>query len=178
MFSIFRHLLLLQASVVGVLQMVQVICLVAACLFLAALWIGLSRRPNRSSERRPTVSVLVAARDEEKDLPRLLSSLAAQDYPPELCEFVIIDDGSTDRTGEMIAKWAAKDERFKSVRLEEPDQRRMGPKKRALTAGLASSRGEIILTTDADCTAPPGWISEMAQCFDPGTSAVCAAVRL
>jgi cellulose synthase/poly-beta-1,6-N-acetylglucosamine synthase-like glycosyltransferase len=119
------------------------------------------------------VSVLVAARNEEVNLPACLASLAAQDYPVDRCEFLIIDDGSTDRTGEIIREWAAREARFRLLRLEDTPVRMMGPKKRALAAGLCECRGEIVMITDADCTVQPGWVSLMTAHFTPEVSAVC-----
>ena len=53
----------------------------------------------------PTVSVLIAARNEVKFLPRLLASLEQLEYPNEKIEFLIIDDASEDQTGEIISAW-------------------------------------------------------------------------
>ena len=121
--------------------------------------------------------MLVAARNEEENLPSLLESLAAQDYPPELCEFVIIDDGSSDSSTEIVGEWINKDARFKSVPLEDSPTRSMGPKKRALTEGVKVSSGDIILITDADCVVPSRWVSGVVECFGDDTAVVCGMVR-
>ena len=162
---------------IGLLQCLQTICLLVALLFLALLFVGLSKKRNRKSDWRPRVSVLVSARNEEKYLPQLLTDLEAQDYPRDHCEFVLINDASTDGTGALMDQWAAQDQRFKSVHLAETANRTMGPKKRALSAGFQASSGEIILTTDADCRLQPGWITAMVACFDDETSAVCGQVK-
>ena len=162
---------------IGLLQYLQTICLSVSLLFLALLFVGLSKRRCRHSDRKPKVSVLVAARNDEKDLPQLLADLEVQDYPRDRCEFVLIDDASNDGTGALMDEWVDRDQRFKSVHLEETTNRSMGPKKRALAAGFKVSNGEIILTTDADCQVQPGWISTLVACFDDETSAVCGYVR-
>ena len=159
------------------LEIIQAIGLGVGLVFVLLLFWGLHTRRRALSTAQPSVSVLVAARNEEDGLPRLLESLSGQDYPSDLCEFVIVDDASTDRTSEIIADWSRRDPRFKLMRLAEPERRTIGPKKRALSAGLEISRGEIILVTDADCTAPPSWIHEMVRRFDGATDAVCGLIR-
>jgi len=163
--------------VIGLLEIIQAIGLGVGLVFVLLLFWGLRSRKQALSTAQPSVSVIVAARDEEANLPRLLESLAGQDYPSDRCEFVIVDDASTDRTSDIIADWSHRDPRFKSLRLAESERRIIGPKKRALSAGLEISRGEIILVTDADCIASPSWIREIVRRFEADTDAVCGLIR-
>ncbi len=149
-----------------ILEAAQTICIFITLLFLARIWRGLTVAYSRKCGERPRVSVLVAARNEGNELPACLRSLAAQNYPAELSEFIIIDDASSDATGRIIDDWASGDSRFKVIHLSDTDKWTMGPKKRALSEGFNQSGGEIILTTDADCTMPPQWISGMIALFD------------
>jgi cellulose synthase/poly-beta-1,6-N-acetylglucosamine synthase-like glycosyltransferase len=158
-------------------QILQIVCLSIILLFLALLCWGLRRRRMPVSDWQPHVSVLVAARNEETDLPACLASLAAQDYAADRCEFIIINDASTDRTGSIIAEWKTKDARFKQVTLQDAPLESLGPKKRALKAGFEISSGEVIITTDADSLLPTNWIEGMVSCFDGETSAVCGLIR-
>ena len=162
---------------IGLLQIIQAVGLGIGLVFVLLLFWGLRSRRRALSIAQPSVSVLVAARNEEANLPLLLESLATQAYPRDLCEFVIVDDASTDRSGEIVEAWSHRDHRFKLLRLAEPERRTQGPKKRALSAGLEISRGEIIMVTDADCAVPPGWISEIVHRFDADTDAVCGLIR-
>jgi len=155
----------------------QAVGLGMALIFVALLFWGLRRRPGPASDGKPRITVLVAARNEEESLPRCLESLAAQDYPRDFCEFVIIDDASADATPQIAQEYAKRDARFRLLRLEETARRAQGPKKRALAAGLHISRGQIILVTDADCAAPSRWISVMTACFGDDVEAVCGMVR-
>lgn len=180
------HLLLLASprcisyiaqTVIGFLEIIQAIGLGIGLVFVLLLFWGLRRRRQALSTAQPSVSVLVAARNEEANLPRLLESLAAQNYASRLCEFIIVDDASTDRSSEIVEDWSHRDPRFKLLKLAEADRPTQGPKKRALSAGLAISRGDIILITDADCIAPPSWIREIVRRFDEETDAVCGLIR-
>jgi len=117
----------------------------------------------------PKVSVIVAARNEEKSITTLLESLTQQDYPQELLEVVIVNDNSTDRTPIVVSE-------FISSRKGQPGARirliynPFSGKKRAVRYGIEKSTGEIILTTDADCIAGPGWVRSHATCYDRARS--------
>jgi cellulose synthase/poly-beta-1,6-N-acetylglucosamine synthase-like glycosyltransferase len=139
-------------------------------------FVGLFRRgrePNVAD--RPSISVVLPAHDEERHLPGTLASLCAQRYPGDV-EFVIVDDRSQDRTAEIIADAAARDPRVRAVRVEAPD-RRLSPKVNAVAHGIAASTGEIIVTTDADCRYPEGWLEGMAAHFGPGVTMVVGYVE-
>jgi len=135
------------------------------------LAIGLSRLRRVSTTALPRVTVLVAARNEEHNIENCLKSLAAQDYPADLHEIIIIDDNSTDRTVEIVEEFIDTLPGFKLIRAE-PTPTGFAPKKHALLAGIKASDGDIIITTDADCQPPPGWLRSIAGCFKPGVDAV------
>lgn len=119
----------------------------------------------------PMVSVLVAARNEEKNLPDCIEALQNQDYPEDRIEFLIIDDHSTDGTNAIITEWSRRDSRVHLISPPFP-QSGLSPKKAALSAGIEAAKGEIILTTDADCQPPRGWVRGMVGCFSPSTVGV------
>ena len=140
------------------------------------LWRGLLRnRLQNPTCDYPSVSVVVAARDEEGPLPACLAALAAQDYPGPL-EVVVVDDRSRDRTGAVIAAKAAEWSALKAVRAEDPP-RYACPKKSALAQGIAASTGEILLFTDADCRPPVTWARAMTARFSPGVGLVVGYAR-
>src|SRR5215210_4645358 len=73
--------------------------------------------PPEGGERWPRVSIIVPARNEERNLPRLLPTLLAQRYPDY--EVIVVDDQSDDATPRILASWVAKDGRLKVVSGEE-----------------------------------------------------------
>ncbi len=163
---------------IGVLQAMQVIGLLIGGGLLIYLFRGLHRRPACAAPGDLSVSVLVAARDEEKNLPQLLEGLSRQVYEGDKVEFIIIDDGSRDGTSAVAGEWAGKDHRFKVLRLEDAPATFLGPKKRALWEGIRSSSGQVILTTDADCRVPRYWVQKMTSCFAAGADCVVGHVRM
>lgn len=120
---------------------------------------------------RPSVSVLVAARNEEHNIGRCLESLAALRYEGPM-EILVIDDQSTDRTPEIIAQWVARIPHMQGMRTEGVIHGLRG-KANAITQAIARSKGEIIITSDADCVVPPAWVEETVARYDAGTGCVC-----
>lgn len=93
----------------------------------------------------PLVSAVIAAYNYERYLPEALDSALGQDYPPDLLEIVVVDDGSTDLTRDIGRRYAAEHpERIRYVR-----QDNAGPAA-ATDRGLREARGELIALLDAD----------------------------
>ena len=122
---------------------------------------------------RITISVIVPARNEEARIGALLASVRRQDYPPELFELIVVDDHSTDSTARLVAE----DGFARLVSLQETGLNAY--KKKAIEAGIAAAKGELIVTTDADCVAPAGWLSALARCReDTGAMLIVAPVYM
>ena len=141
-------------------------------LFTIYFTIGLHRlKIYKKKELLPTITIVVAARNEESNLQQLLKSLVKQDYPNEKMEIVIVSDRSTDGTWQIINDFSNLYPFVKGIKLEDINDD-MTPKKHALTCGIKNSSGEIILSTDGDCLAPKGWASSMVSSFGDNTGIV------
>ncbi len=175
--------------------------LVGAAGFYAVLLIGFARglrvvleeqtaAPERASW--PLVSVVIAARNEEAAIGACLRSVLANNYPPNRFEVLVVDDFSEDATARRvrhlqrehapIAAGAPDDAAreyppVRLLRMQDVADRSAGHKQAALAYGLREARGEIICTTDADCTVRPGWLRAMAGAFDARTAFVAGPVR-
>lgn len=120
---------------------------------------GKTRTSHRSQE---FVSVVVAVRNEEGSISRLLTSLEVQDFARSNFEVIFVNDHSTDASAERIERWIKSNQQLQVRLLQSPGE----GKKHALTEGIQRAKGEIILTTDADCVLPPDWISTMVLSFN------------
>ncbi|MDZ7270764.1 MAG: glycosyltransferase [candidate division KSB1 bacterium] len=140
-------------------------------------WLGLFFPRRGINQRQYSVSVVIAARNEERTIERLLEDLAHQTYPRDKYEVIVVDDDSTDRTAEIVQRAAQKYPHFQYVRSA-PGDGTLSPKKQALASGIAQSKGEIILTTDADCRVRSTWIGTMVSYFLPRVGMVAGFSQL
>ncbi|HET7617678.1 MAG TPA: glycosyltransferase family 2 protein [Vicinamibacterales bacterium] len=129
---------------------------------LAAVW-G-KTRDRRPRKRRfepgswPTLSIIVAARNEAARLPGRVANLLDQEYPGPR-EIIVVSDGSTDDPARALARFDAR------VRLIEVPS---GGKPLALNAGVAAARGDVLVFADARQRFAPGALIELASNFaDP-----------
>ncbi len=118
-------------------------------------------QPAASKAPRSFFSVIIPARNEAANLPDCLLSVLTQRYPASLFEVIVINDHSTDETESIIRSLQA---RFTNLRLYNlSDLIGENPlnsyKKKAIELAIAESKGEWIVTTDADCMTRPDWLS-------------------
>ena len=117
-------------------------------------------------------------RNESKNISGLLTSLKSQDFPVELTEIILIDDHSTDDTWQLISAYNQTGY-IRAIRLQDVAGLNPGSyKKQAISAGIDIASGELIITTDADCSFQPQWISTIVACHqDTGSVFIAAPVR-
>jgi cellulose synthase/poly-beta-1,6-N-acetylglucosamine synthase-like glycosyltransferase len=126
------------------------------------LVIGASRKfPTMEEKDLPTVSIIVPARNEEKNILRCLQSLDKLIYPEGKLEIILVDDRSTDGTGKIIDEFITDKKIFRKI-ISKKEIGRLKGKTNALANGLEEARNEVIFTTDADCEVKPTWIKRGA----------------
>lgn len=153
------------------------ISILVCLLIYAALALVLLRGLERSSWSEessgaadfPAVSVVIAVRNEEANILELLKSLQAQDYSN--FDVVIVDDASSDNTRGIAEDFCRNKTNFRVIPAAE-NTFGWGPKKNAIHTSILQSRGEIILTTDADCRPQSGWIRSITAKFTGEIGAV------
>ncbi|MDB5047850.1 MAG: glycosyl transferase family 2 [Fibrobacteres bacterium] len=131
-----------------------------------------SAPPIPPTKLLPTVTVLIAARNEESRIRKCLDCLRIQDYDMSKLQIIVVDDRSDDATPDILREYAAVwPGRFDPVTLTETATG-FSPKKYALSRGLQKATGEIIVTTDADCIMSPAWISTLVSEYGEDTGLV------
>ena len=106
------------------------------------------------SSQVPAVSVVVPVFNDEASVGALLDCLLAQDYPGDRIEIVICDNGSHDRTREVVVQRQAERREFIHLTVEDQVQSSYAARNKA----IAAASGEVFAFTDADCRPEPGWV--------------------
>lgn len=133
---------------------------------------GGRHRDRRSSAHRTTrpvgtITVVIPLLNEEESLEPLSTQLESvlERIAPKSWDVLFIDDGSTDRSFEVISNIHARNERFKAIRF-----RRNYGKSAALAVGFAEAKGEFVVTMDADLQDDPqelpGLIAKLSEGYD------------
>jgi cellulose synthase/poly-beta-1,6-N-acetylglucosamine synthase-like glycosyltransferase len=121
------------------------------------------------------ISVVIAARNEEKNINELLASLQQQDYPVSLFEIIIVDDHSTDNTWNLLQEMQATNPSLKNIKLEAGTHATGAYKKLAIETGIRAAQGTLIVTTDADCRFAAGWLRTLAGFYEDKQAKFIAA---
>ncbi len=129
-------------------------------------------RPVQKVYEFPSVSVVIAAFNEEKNMGSRIENLLGQDYPPENMEVIVVSDGSSDRTEEIVRSYESK-----NVKLYALGERK--GKAEALNYGVSKAAGEILVFADARQTLKIDAVKELvANLSDPAVGAVSGELFL
>jgi cellulose synthase/poly-beta-1,6-N-acetylglucosamine synthase-like glycosyltransferase len=139
--------------------------------------IAVARRRGRPVAKdpsaEPSVTVVVAAHNEEAVIERRLENLLALDYPEERLELVVASDASSDRTNELVEAIAAAEPQV--TLLDCP----RGGKVAAQNRAVARSQAEVVAFSDANATWAPDALRRLvANLADPEVAYVCGQLRL
>jgi len=156
----------------------QIACLACVALFwivqmlyIVRYFLPVARFKQSGAASDPVpVSVIISARNEEKNLLEHIPLIMEQDYPE--FEVIVVNDSSWDDTGTVLKALEISYPRLRLIHLDEEKQNMQG-KKFALTLAIKAARYEHILLTDADCRpASTGWIRAMAGGYTEGKEIV------
>lgn len=149
-----------------------------AIFFESFVLVTLLSKPARSARARgpvtatPSVAIIVPCWNEASTVAATCDSLLALEYPAEKLSIVLVDDGSTDGTAEIMARFA----KHAQVRIISKEN---GGKHTAVNAGIAATDAEFIGCLDADSFVEPDALREIIPCFDnPRVAAVTAAMSI
>jgi cellulose synthase/poly-beta-1,6-N-acetylglucosamine synthase-like glycosyltransferase len=136
------------------------------------LWI-ISRfrtRPVREGDVTPKATFIIAAFNEQDVIGAKIENALSLDYPAEQVEVLVVSNGCTDRTNEIVREFSARDPRVRLIALERPG------KMEAVNEGARNASGEILVFSDADFFLDPHTLRLMAGKFaDPEVGGVSGA---
>jgi len=113
-----------------------------------------------TSPSETSVSLIIALRNEGENVPALINSLLNQSIDTAHFEIILIDDHSSDNSFEDCYKMVNGHQHIKLLRLDE-----LSGKKNALRFGINQSKGQLIVTTDADCTHHKDWLITILEFY-------------
>jgi cellulose synthase/poly-beta-1,6-N-acetylglucosamine synthase-like glycosyltransferase len=144
---------------------VSTVLLLVYCLLILAYrkWFR-KLRPFQTQGLDPATgfSIIIPARNEAENIGNCLQDLLSQNYPAHLVEIIVINDHSTDDTAAIVQSLIR--EHPKQIQLIDLEEKLRGQemnayKKKAIEIAIGESRGEWIVTTDADCRLPNQWLA-------------------
>lgn len=120
---------------------------------------------NLTEESLPLVTIIIAARNEEKNIGRCIQSIQSQSYPREKFELIIVNDHSTDSTVEVIESFGK--DAVRIINLADFTEGKIinSYKKKAIDTALQFAKGDLIITTDADCIVSEKWIETLISFY-------------
>ncbi|GAC1421026.1 MAG: glycosyltransferase [Flavisolibacter sp.] len=114
------------------------------------------------------ISIVISARNEAENISILLNAIKNQNYPIDRFEIIVVDDFSSDQTAQEVKRMG-----LVNLTLLQPDNKDSS-KKRAIETGVKKAKGELIVTTDADCIVPTEWLKTIAFYYQDKDAAFLA----
>ncbi len=122
----------------------------------------MDHRPQ-TTDHSTKITVIIPARNESNNIKACLDSITQQSYPKEFYEIIVVDDFSTDDTAEIISQYS----NVKQISLKDFVTDKINSyKKKAIEIAIQHSKGDLIVTTDADCIVPEKWLETIASFYE------------
>ncbi len=123
------------------------------------------KRSGSDAENNPIpISIIVAAKNEESNITKLLESVSTLNYPDNCYEIIVVDDNSSDNTRKIVEQF----EHIPHLKLLTVKSKVVPGKKGALLAGVNNASFDNIAITDADCFVNSGWLISISNKFNEG----------
>jgi len=137
-------------------------------LYMAGWHLQQSQSVGKDEQSSTMVSIIIPARNEAEHIVPLLESILNNRYPAGLVEIIVVDDYSSDDTA-ALAAGILNNTHGRVLALKDylPVNERINSyKKKALEIAVSESKGQLIITTDADCMVPENWISSIVSVYE------------
>ncbi|MBS4014275.1 MAG: glycosyltransferase [Bacteroidetes bacterium] len=136
------------------------------CGFIAVYtlsWILLPNYRKSKTTSYPIISIIIAAKNEEDNISKCLDCLIKQEYPADKFEVIIVNDHSTDKTKDIVNDFIKRYKSHSIILINNKEDK--SGKKSAITEGIANCKGELIVTSDADCIMGTKWLSSISDIY-------------
>jgi cellulose synthase/poly-beta-1,6-N-acetylglucosamine synthase-like glycosyltransferase len=149
---------------------------VVLIIFYRHSWLKVeSYQPQNKNKNTTLITVVISARNEEKSIDHCIESLIKQTYPVHLFEIIIVDDYSIDSTAAIANSFNQKNISLIKLRDFIETENLNSYKKKAIETAISLAKGNLIVTTDADCIVQPDWLKTIASYYEDYDSVFIAA---
>ena len=137
-------------------------------LYYRKAWMGIADFKNEQEFKEnelPFISIIIAARNEEKNIGKCIQSILNQTYSKNKFEVIVTDDHSTDNTVSIVESF--QNENITLLHLSDfiENQELNSYKKKSIDTAVKFAKGKLIVTTDADCITPEKWLETLANFY-------------
>ncbi len=161
-------------TIISIITAILLLGYISLLVYYRAAWVSIPLWKAPALPCHTSITIIIPARNEADHILPCLRSILAQQYPAHLLEIIVADDFSTDATPALV-----RSVNHSSVRLLQLSDYVTTPinayKKKAIELAIARSAGQLIITTDADCLAPPGWLATLVSFYERYQPAFIAA---
>ena len=153
-----------------IISIFLLLCYSVLIIYYRQSWLQIKNyypEPGKGTKNSTFITVVIAARNEEKTIGKCIESIIEQTYPAHLSELIVIDDHSIDSTVAIVNSFKEKGN-IRAFKLKDFKQSKIlnSYKKEAVEMGIGLAKGCLIVTTDADCIAKPGWLQTIASYYE------------
>jgi cellulose synthase/poly-beta-1,6-N-acetylglucosamine synthase-like glycosyltransferase len=131
--------------------------------YLIIGWAKLKKPFINKTNFKTTVTILIAARNEEEKIHLTIEDILKQTYPKHLTEIIIVDDHSTDKTSDIIKSYESRGVKLLQLKEDKPLN---SYKKKAISEAIKLSTGELMVATDADCRMGIKWLESIVGYYE------------
>ncbi len=164
--TLLRHTKMQQALLISCLLLI--ISYTAIIIYYASSWRRISNWQLAIGNNLPLtthLSIIIPARNEEDNIAACIQSILNQSYAKNLYEIIVVNDHSTDATASIVKAFSQPN--IKCIDLINfIGNETNSYKKKGIEVGIAQAVGQLIITTDADCIAPPNWLQTIAAFYE------------
>ncbi len=149
------------------ISLLLLIAYVTLILYYRESWLQLKPyHPGNLLNHSTVVTVIVVARNEEKNIGNCIESILKQTYPENLFEIIIVDDNSDDATASIARSFQKNNITLLDLKNFTANENLNSYKKKGVQTAIDLAKGSLIVTTDADCIVQPEWLKTMASYYE------------
>lgn len=119
---------------------------------------------SEAASYKPKISVIVPVYNGEADLVELIGCLQGQSYPAQQVEYILVDNGSDDRTAALFEQLVS-EEKSLGITLQFLEEKEIQSSYAARNTGIRAAKGEFLVFTDVDCRPHPDWLESLIFLF-------------